>query len=539
MPETPTPHRTRSTVPHPGLVVAGRYELLHLLASGGMAEVWEAVDHVLERPVAVKVLHRHLTADEAFSRRFRAEAIAAARLHHHSIVAIYDTCHDDDLEAIVMELVRGRTLRDYLDEQGRLECDEVVQIGADVADALAAAHRAGIVHRDVKPANILLCDDDRVMVTDFGIAKVRDSADLTSNGTMVGTVKYLSPEQVEGRAVDPRSDLYALGVVLYEALLGRPPFSADTPAATALARLHQTPPRPRSVRPDVPVALDTVLMRVLDRDPEHRFADAASFRAALLAPRVLPLPATEVADTGDLTQVTPVDRPVDATASHARPPTAQPQPAGVGAPPPRPAPGAAPRAPAEPPRRRASWLLPLVVLVVVGGSLALAAALVARTEAGDDLIDQVDQVGLGAAPVVVQQARPFDPLGDEDENGSMAVLAIDADPATVWRTETYQSRTFGNLKAGVGLVVDLDREADLDTIVLRSPTAGWTAQLYVGDGSETTLDAWGEPVAELTADAGATSVDLDGARGQAVLVWIVDLGDGANRVEIGDLTVAG
>jgi hypothetical protein len=179
------------------------------------------------------------------------------------------------------------------------------------------------------------------------------------------------------------------------------------------------------------------------------------------------------------------------------------------------------------------------VVIVVGGSLALAAALVARTEAGDGLLDQVEQVGTGAPPAAVALARPFDPLGDDDENGSMAVLAVDADPATAWRTETYQSRTFGNLKAGVGLVAELDRDADLDTIVIRSPMAGWTAQIYVGDGTAANLDAWGSPVAELTAEAGATSVDLGGARGRAVLVWIVDLGDGPNRVEISDLRVAG
>jgi eukaryotic-like serine/threonine-protein kinase len=377
-----------------------------------------------------------------------------------------------------------------------------------------------------------------VMVTDFGIAKVRDSADLTSNGTMVGTVKYLSPEQVEGGAVDARCDLYSLGVVLYESLLGRPPFVADTPVATALARLHQTPARPRSVRADVPPALDEVLMRALQRNPAHRFADAASLRAALLAPRVLPLgPTTDPTPVVDPTGL--AARPVpgahsDPTTTTVRP---SPTPSAVGAT------ATATRSQAGAVERhqvrRSSWLLPLVLLIVVGGSIALAAALVARTQAGDELLARVDEVSLGAAPVAATGARPFDPLGDADENGAQAILAVDGDPATAWRTETYQSRTFGNLKDGVGLIVDLDREADLDAVTVRSPTPGWTARYYVGDGTARSLDDWGQPVAEQTMAAGTTSIDLGGARGRAMLVWIVDLGDGGGRVEVSDLVLVG
>ncbi len=194
-----------------------------------MAEVWQAGDEVLGRHVAVKILHPHLAADQAFVARFRTEAIAAARLHHPSIVAIYDTCHEDGLEAIVMELVRGTTLRDQLDGRSMLAYAEVVHVGAEVADALAAAHRAGLVHRDIKPANILLCADERVMVTDFGIAKIRDDTDHTQTGTMLGTVKYLAPEQVRSEPVDGRTDIYSLGVVLFECACARPRSAATTP----------------------------------------------------------------------------------------------------------------------------------------------------------------------------------------------------------------------------------------------------------------------------------------------------------------------
>lgn len=264
-------------------VLAGRYRLDTHLANGGMAEVWSATDVVLGRSVAVKILHAHIADDPALRSRFHAEAVAAARLAHPSIVAIFDTCDDDGVEALVMELVRGRTLRAYLDERGRLEPVEIVHIGAEVASALSCAHRAGIIHRDIKPANILLSDDGRVLVTDFGIAKVLGEADSTRTSQLLGTVKYLAPEQVEGGPVDGRTDIYALGAVLYEALCGQPPFRDDNPAALALARLHRDVPGPSTLVVDVPADLDQAIVRSLERVAAARFQGADDFRAALLA----------------------------------------------------------------------------------------------------------------------------------------------------------------------------------------------------------------------------------------------------------------
>ena len=268
-----------------GRVLSGRYRLDRHLASGGMAEVWEATDEVLDRPVAVKLLHGHLADDPALRARFHHEAVAAARLVHPSIVAIYDTCDDPGAEAIVMELVRGRTLREFLDERGRLEPVEVVHIGAEVASALTCAHKAGIIHRDVKPANILLSDDGRVLVTDFGIAKVLDEPDLTRTSQLLGTVKYLAPEQVESGPVDARTDVYALGAVLYESLCGEAPFRADNQAALALARLTRDPQPPHDIVVGVPPALEAVVMRALARTPDQRFATADELRTALLGVR--------------------------------------------------------------------------------------------------------------------------------------------------------------------------------------------------------------------------------------------------------------
>src|ERR671910_726960 len=239
-----------------------------------MARVWLGTDEVLRRSIAVKVLHQHLADDDKFVARFRHEAIAVARLSHPSIVNVYDTCSDDGIEAIVMELVRGRTLRQRLDE-GAVDPWSAANIAAQVAGALSVAHAAGLVHRDIKPANILLSEDGRVKVGDFGIAKAAESADLTQDGSFLGTAKYLAPEQVEGKPVDGRTDLYGLGVVLYEMLCGRVPFEADTSSATALARLHSDPQRPRLVKPGIPRELESITMRLLARSPDARYRAAA------------------------------------------------------------------------------------------------------------------------------------------------------------------------------------------------------------------------------------------------------------------------
>ncbi len=265
----------------PGYLVGNRYELISPVASGGMAQVWQAVDRILNRRVAVKILHPHLAGDRGFLLRFRREAVAAARLSHPSVVSIYDTVSADGLEAIVMEFIEGRTLREVLDTAGPFSPLDARDLGLQVAEALDAAHRGGVVHRDIKPSNIMLCADRRVMVTDFGIAKAGEDTDLTVTGTLLGTAKYLSPEQVRGDAADARSDLYALGVVLYEALAGRAPFKGETDAATALIRLHEDPPPLAGFRADAGEALTSVIHRLLQRDPADRFQRALDVRAAL------------------------------------------------------------------------------------------------------------------------------------------------------------------------------------------------------------------------------------------------------------------
>ncbi len=250
-------------------ILGGRYRLERRLAQGGMAEVWLATDLSLDRRVALKWLKPSLAADPVVAERFRREAVAVARLTHPNIVAVHDVFAEGGRQAVVMQLVDGKSLRQLLDVQTRLSPELTIHIGTCVAAALDAAHRAGFVHRDVKPGNILVTPDGRVLLTDFGIAKGLDGGDdLTSDNVMMGTAKYLSPEQVRGRRLDGRADLYSLGLVLYECLAGRVPFIGETDADTALARLQRDPTDLARLRPTLSRGLVDLIHRLLAAQPQ-------------------------------------------------------------------------------------------------------------------------------------------------------------------------------------------------------------------------------------------------------------------------------
>ena len=267
-----------------GHLLAERYELISHIARGGMADVWQAQDRALNRRVAVKVLHPQYSNDDSFVRRFRREAQAAANLSHPNIVSIFDWGQEDATYFIVMELIDGRSLRDILRSEGALLPRRATEIGSEVASALAVAHQAGLVHRDVKPGNILITRDGTVKVTDFGIARAwDDSQELTRTGAVIGTATYFSPEQAQGVGADARSDLYSLGIVLYEMLVGGPPFKGDSPVAVAYQHVSSMPMAPRSVSPDVPAGLEAIVLRALEKQPENRYQSAADLRADLLS----------------------------------------------------------------------------------------------------------------------------------------------------------------------------------------------------------------------------------------------------------------
>jgi hypothetical protein len=263
-------------------VLAGRYELGPVLGQGGMARVHKAVDRQLGRPVAVKVLAPPFDRDRAFVERFRREARAAAGLSHPNIVAVFDSGSDDGTHYIVTELAQGETLAERLRRDGSMPPQQVVDVAVDVCRALTAAHERGLIHRDVKPGNVMLLEDGRVKVVDFGIARAAGSDTLTGTGVVMGSTAYLSPEQASGGPVDERSDLYSLGCVLFEMLTGQVPFRADTPVATMYRHVNEEPPRPSSIAP-VPAGLEDVVMRCLEKDPKRRFGSAAELERALLA----------------------------------------------------------------------------------------------------------------------------------------------------------------------------------------------------------------------------------------------------------------
>ncbi|MEV7597991.1 protein kinase [Kitasatospora sp. NPDC089797] len=266
-----------------GRALNGRYELVEILGVGGMATVWRGLDRVLGRQVAVKVLNGGLADDPRFAERFSREAQHAAMLVHPRIVMVFDSGVDQGTPFIVMELVHGRSLAAVLAQQPQLPVERAVGIAAAVCEALAVAHAAELVHRDIKPGNIMITDDGGVKVVDFGIARAGSSNNLTQTASVLGTAAYLSPEQATASALDGRTDLYAVGCVLTEMLTGETPFTAETPVAIAFKHVSEQPLPPSVRRPGLPPALDAVVLRLLAKNPAHRPADATAARAELLS----------------------------------------------------------------------------------------------------------------------------------------------------------------------------------------------------------------------------------------------------------------
>ncbi|MGH2681008.1 MAG: Stk1 family PASTA domain-containing Ser/Thr kinase [Actinomycetota bacterium] len=259
-------------------IFGDRYEVEAPLGSGGMAEVWRGHDRVLNRTVAIKTLLSQFARDTSFVDRFRREAQAAARLNHHGIVSVYDSGTDGDTPYIVMQYIEGRTLADFLGSGKTLPPMQAAQIAKEIAEALAAAHAQGVIHRDIKPANVMITREGKVLVMDFGIARMISGPETApQTSAVLGTASYLSPEQAQGQSADARSDIYALGVVLYEMLTGRPPFTGDSPMAIAYKHVNATPPAPSAANPDVPPELDAVVMRALSKNPANRYQSGQEF----------------------------------------------------------------------------------------------------------------------------------------------------------------------------------------------------------------------------------------------------------------------
>jgi len=482
-----------------GRKLAGRYELEEEVASGGMGALWRARDEVLGRIVAVKVLHDHLARNPGILDRFRLEAVAAARLSHPNVVRVFDTGVDDGVCFIVMELVDGRTLADLLADRGPLPPPEAAAVMRAVVLGLAHAHREGVVHRDIKPANVLIDRSGLVKVTDFGIAKAAFAGDdLTTTGSLLGTARYLAPEQVTGAPVDGRTDVYAAGIVLYEVLTGRTPFEGETHVATATMRLTKDPVPPSALRHGIPRALDAVAMRALARDAEDRFHSAEEMASAL-------------------------DRSGPATTDLSPP---------------------APRsAPSAPPARRSgtfrSWMaVPVVLLILAALAVGAYLFLEGLPGGGNGGPDVGDAGETGRLRIV--GATSYDPLGDGSEHEDTARDAVDGDEATAWTTEGYTTADLGGAKEAVGLVVELRDEAAIGAIRIGTELPGWRFELYAGDSPEglesgDPLVAGGET--SFRADD-ETALEIEPADGRYLLIWITELvsADGyralVNEVEI-------
>ena len=258
-----------------GKLLGSRYEIIEKIGNGGMATVYKAMDKVLKRNVAVKILRDEFTTDEEFIKRFEVEAQSAARLTHPNIVSIYDVGAEDNLHYIVMELIQGKTLKEIiLEEKGPLPWKWSVNVAIQIASALETAHRNNIIHRDIKPHNIIITEDGIAKVTDFGIAKAVSNSTITAFGTTIGSVHYFSPEHARGGYTDAKSDLYSLGVVLYEMVTGRVPFDADTPVSVALKHMQEKPQEPIEVNPNVPMAVNKIIMKALQKDTTLRYQTA-------------------------------------------------------------------------------------------------------------------------------------------------------------------------------------------------------------------------------------------------------------------------
>lgn len=542
---------------HAGPLLAGRYRLERRIGQGGMAEVWVALDEQLGRRVAVKWLKPNLATDPVVAERFRREAIAVAQLHHSNIVAVYDVVEHDGRQAVVMQLIEGRSLRQLLDSQKRLGPELTIHIGASVSAALDAAHRAGFVHRDVKPGNILVTDDGRVLLTDFGIAKGLDGGDrdLTSDNVMMGTAKYLSPEQVRGAKLDGRADLYSLALVLYECLAGRVPFLGQSDADTALARLQRDPTDLAHLRPTLPIGLVNLIHRTLARNPVHRPATGADLRAELMAVDTTPphIDGTPAEPPPVRTRAVRPDESGRLDRSPVTPIEASPSIPGQ----PSTAVGAElfnadDHTSTIASRRFGSPPVAVAAAVAVLAVLLTALMVWNRDSSGSEQITPLPEVTTAIVTVpdadtplnlpdseadfadAEQPSAPFgsievtawDPFGDNGaENDSQAALAIaDGSRDTAWSTECYLDQYMGP-KEGVGLIVALPA-LTTGTISFESLNAPFQVTVLSTDATTPplTFDTWrnnGQTLYDTDAKLITVNVAVPSTH---LLIWLTELG---------------
>lgn len=523
-------------------LIGGRYRLDSTIASGGMADVWLAHDLQLRREVAVKLLKSTVADDHTVAERFRREARALAQLTHPNIVPVYDCIEEPDGQvALVMRLIRGRSLRDVLDDAGtngkpgQLGAYLTVHIGMAIGAALAKAHSKNILHRDIKPGNILINPSGEILLTDFGIAKPLrstedDGTDLTKADIMMGTVKYLSPEQVQGRDLDERADIYSLGIVLYECLAGEVPFHEDNNQATAIARLERDPTPLEQKRNDIPSTVINVIHKMLRRKPEARYANCAEVVQAL---------------DDALKNLHDAVTPVSGTSSsppRVRPPAIDPlmpqkPPRTLTSVPTSNTPEAQPRQKRDttpkgnarpkndlPAAHRTSTRRNYVPVVFLLSMALIMSVMLWRglqdSKSTGTVVDNVEVV-----PVSLVGIRSYDPAGDDgEENDALIPSLLDNNPATKWTTVCYGSKYFGS-KGGLGLVLQLSGTG-LGTLNANFANGPWNAEVYAST-SETipaSLNEWGLRIGTLNSqNPGVAQFDVK-TPARNVLLYLREMG---------------
>jgi serine/threonine protein kinase len=469
-----------------GETIAGRYKVEELVGHGGMSSVYKARDALLERHVALKILHEQYSTDEDFVERFKREARSVAQLQHPNIVTVIDRGEENGRQFIVFEYIEGENLKEHVVRQGRLDVREALEIADEVARGLAFAHGQGLIHRDVKPQNVLLNGDGRAKVTDFGIARTLDVDGMTQTGTVLGTSNYIAPEQASGQPVDAHSDVYALGAVLYELLAGEVPFPGESFVAVAMKHMHEPAPNLLDVRRDVPLRVAAAVDRALEKDPEQRFPTMDAFAAELEAC----LAELDQGPDGDKTMVIPSAR----RAARRR-------------------------------KQVSRWPIVIGLLAL----LAIAAIVIGLLAAGG--------TNNGGAPaagkrVEVTGVTSYDPFGDNKEEHSAAAVNItDRDPTTYWSTERYNDApSLG--KPGVGVVIDAGTLVDLAQLVVVTDTPGFTAEIEATNTEGGTPDKVSD--SKVVGRTTTFEISPNGPK-RYYVIWITKLPPGLNYAHVNEV----
>jgi eukaryotic-like serine/threonine-protein kinase len=471
-----------------GETIAGRYELEEVVGHGGMSTVYKALDSLLERNVVLKVLHQQYSEDEEFVERFKREARSVAQLQHPNIVTVIDRGEEGGRQYIVFEYIDGENLKELVVRKGRLDVRTTLEVGLEIARGLSFAHEHGLVHRDVKPQNVLLNGDGGAKVTDFGIARSLEvEHSMTQTGTVLGTSNYIAPEQANGRPVDAQTDVYSLGIVLYEMLTGKVPFPGENFVAVAMKHIQEPSPSVLDSRGDVPLRVAEMIDRALEKDPEQRFATMDAFADEIEA------------------NLAELDRGEDCAVTMVVP--------------------AAQRL-RQPPKSVSR--VPLLIGLL--GALAIAAVVVGLLT----LRGGKQRVAVGA-PITVAGVGAYDPFGDGTEHDSVAYRSTDGNAQTFWETETYNHGLEG-LKPGVGLVLDARGAVQLSRITVVTDTPGFTAEIRA------TNIQGGQPekVSHTLVVGRTTRFAIDEpAPKRFYVVWITKLAPGAHVAHVNEVRAFG